>query len=99
MDTVGLMVCRDRVFTESSPGCCVRQMYSHSTGGRKGLAIWRGIAVSVTAKSCTRCPTKHKDDLLQSKGLVNSVVHNIMKAKMSSFVRKSGVKKMVISIK
>lgn len=52
------------------------------------MAIWRSIAVSVTAKSCTRCSTKQKVDLLQSKGLVNSIAHNIMKAKMFSFIRK-----------
>lgn len=53
------------------------------------MAIWRSIAVAVTAKSCTRCPTKQKEDLVQLKGLVNSVGHKIMKAKMFSFIRKS----------
>lgn len=63
-------------------------MHSCSTGGRKGLAIWRSIAAAVTAKTCARCPTKRKEDLLQLKGLVYSVGHKIMKAKMFSFIRK-----------
>lgn len=75
-------------------------MCSYSTGGKKGLAIWRTIAV--TAKSCTRCPTKQKEDLLQLNRLVNSVGHKITKAKIFSFIRKSrksDVSKTVVSIK
>lgn len=66
------------------------------------MAIWRSVAVPVNAKSCTRCPTKQKEHLLQTKGLVNSVGHNIMKTKIISFIRKSrngGIRKMVVSIK
>lgn len=40
------------------------------------------------AKSCARCPTKQKEDLLWPKGLVNSIGHNMM-AKIFSSIRNS----------